>query len=108
MLLQARRLRKADPVKNAALYAEHEKEDMSLYGIINRTLYRPFYMLYKEPILVLVTLYISFIYGILYARESPLYYCMSSTEICVVLWQFLKLCRWFLLVNEVGDLVRTD
>jgi hypothetical protein len=70
MLLQARRLRKADPVKNAALYAEHEKEDLSLYGIINRTLYRPFYMLYKEPILVLVTLYISFIYGILYARES--------------------------------------
>jgi len=71
VLLQARRLRKADPVQNAALYAEHDKEDWSLHGIINRTLYRPFYMLYQEPILILVTLYLSFIYGILYARESP-------------------------------------
>jgi MFS transporter, DHA1 family, multidrug resistance protein len=60
----------ANPVKNAGLYAEHDKEDWSLYGIINRTLYRPFYMLYQEPILVLATLYLSFIYGILYARES--------------------------------------
>jgi len=78
VLLQwkARRLRKADPVNSAALYAEHDKEDWSFHGIIHRTLYRPFYMLYKEPILVLVTLYISFIYGILYAlfEAVPLVY----------------------------------
>jgi MFS transporter, DHA1 family, multidrug resistance protein len=70
-LLQARRLRMTDPVKNAAVYSEHDKEDWSLYGVINRTLFRPFFMLYREPILVFVTLYLSFIYGILYARESP-------------------------------------
>lgn len=70
---QAKRLRKADPEKNTAIYAEHEKQDWSPVGILKRTLYRPFYMLYKEPILVLITIYLSFIYGILYARKSPSY-----------------------------------
>jgi MFS transporter, DHA1 family, multidrug resistance protein len=71
-ILQARRLRKADPVKNGALYSEHDKTDWSFWGIIHRTLYRPFHMLSKEPILALTTLYLSFIYGILYARECHL------------------------------------
>ncbi|KZP13990.1 MFS polyamine transporter [Athelia psychrophila] len=69
VLLQkkAQRLRKSEPEKNAALYAEHEKHDWSPRGVLHRTLYRPFYMLYKEPILVLATIYISFNYGLLYA-----------------------------------------
>lgn len=62
-------MRGAEPEKNAALYAEHEKLDWSPRGVLHRTLYRPFHMLYKEPILVLVTFYLSFNYGILYARE---------------------------------------
>lgn len=76
VLLQRKavRLRKSDPEKNGARWAEHEKLDWSLRGVLKRTLGRPFYMLWKEPILVLVTLYLSFIYGILYARTlSPLF-----------------------------------
>src|ERR1700683_4591442 len=52
-------LRKAEPEKNKESYAKHKKMDWTFTGVIHRTLYRPFYMLYKEPILVLVTLYLS-------------------------------------------------
>jgi len=64
---KARRLRKVEPERNQKLYAEHEQLDWSFHGVIHRTIYRPFYMLYKEPILVLVTIYLSIVYGVLYA-----------------------------------------
>jgi MFS transporter, DHA1 family, multidrug resistance protein len=73
MSAQAENLRKTDPVKNAVLYAEHEKQDWSFLGVLYRTLYRPFHMLYKEPMLALITVYLSFVYGISYSRESHLY-----------------------------------
>jgi len=59
-------LREADPNANKALYAEHEKQDWSIKGVVHRTVYRPFRMLFLEPILVLVTIYISVVYGVLY------------------------------------------
>ena len=62
-------MRKADPIANKALYAEHEKQDWSIKGVVHRTLYRPFQMLFLEPILVLVTIYISVVYGVLYGCE---------------------------------------
>ncbi len=74
VLLQwkAKRLRKTDPETNAKLYAEHERSDWSFQGILHRTLYRPIKMIYQEPILLLVTVYLSLVYGILYARKcSP-------------------------------------
>ncbi|KAF8629483.1 hypothetical protein AX15_003416 [Amanita polypyramis BW_CC] len=64
---KAKRLRKADPVASVNIYAEHDRQDWSFYGIIKRTLFRPFHMLAMEPILVLVTIYISIVYGLLYA-----------------------------------------
>ncbi|KAJ8690033.1 hypothetical protein PTI98_012879 [Pleurotus ostreatus] len=69
VLLQkrARRLRKADPEKNHAIYAEHERSDWSFKGVLHRTLFRPFKMLAMEPILLLVTFYVSIVYAILYA-----------------------------------------
>ncbi|KAK2462835.1 hypothetical protein APHAL10511_005147 [Amanita phalloides] len=67
LLRKAKRLRKADPARNANLYAEYEKQDWSFYGVLKRTLFRPFHMLAVEPILVLVTMYISVVYGLLYA-----------------------------------------
>jgi hypothetical protein len=48
------------------LFAAHEKQDWSFSGVLNRTLFRPFQMLAAEPILVLVTIYLSVIYGVLY------------------------------------------
>ena len=64
---QAKRLRKADPVANANLYAEHERQDWSLSGVLKRTIFRPFQMLALEPILLLMTIYTSIVYGLLYA-----------------------------------------
>ncbi|CDO78123.1 hypothetical protein BN946_scf184725.g2 [Trametes cinnabarina] len=74
VLLQwkAQRLRKADPEGNAKVYAEHERSDWSPKGIFHRTLYRPIQMLLLEPILILVTLYLSLVYGILYALFEAL------------------------------------
>ncbi|KAF7969482.1 hypothetical protein HWV62_27281 [Athelia sp. TMB] len=64
---KARALRRAAPAQNASLYAEHERLDWSARGVLHRTLYRPFHMLATEPVLVLFTLYLSVIYGVLYA-----------------------------------------
>ncbi|PCH37153.1 MFS general substrate transporter [Wolfiporia cocos MD-104 SS10] len=74
VLLQkkAQRLRKADPIGNANLYAEHEKADWSIKGVLHRTLYRPIHMLAIEPILLLVTIYLSLVYGVLYALFEAL------------------------------------
>jgi hypothetical protein len=49
------------------LYAEAERLDRSAKGILHRTLFRPFTMLAMEPILVLATIYLSLVYGVLYA-----------------------------------------
>lgn len=63
---RAKKLRKESEA-NAQLYAEHERQDWSIMGVLHRTLFRPFTMLAKEPILLLVTIYMSIIYGLLYA-----------------------------------------
>lgn len=64
---KARRLRKADPVGNKHLYAESERADWSIRAVLHRTIFRPFQMLVKELILVLVTVYLSIVYGVIYA-----------------------------------------
>ncbi|SNX84458.1 probable mfs-multidrug-resistance transporter [Melanopsichium pennsylvanicum] len=66
LMRKAKRLRKLDPQGNKHLYAPHEKSDWSMGGIAHRTLLRPFQILAQEPILVLITVYISIVYGILY------------------------------------------
>lgn len=73
VLLQrkAKELRKADPVRNKDVYADHERGDWSLKGVVRRTVLRPIEMVLKERILVLVTIYVSFVYGIFYSRECP-------------------------------------
>ncbi|KAL6304110.1 MFS polyamine transporter [Sparassis latifolia] len=74
VLLQrkARRLRKADPIANKDKYAEHERADWSIKGLLHRTLYRPILMLIMEPILLLITIYISMVYGVLYSLFEAL------------------------------------
>ncbi|KAG6860817.1 hypothetical protein C0995_007318 [Termitomyces sp. Mi166 len=67
LLKKAKKIRKADPVANKDVYAEHEKQDWSIRGVIHRTLFRPFYMLSLEPVLILITIYLSLVYGLLYA-----------------------------------------
>lgn len=74
VLLQrkARGLRKADPVGNRDVYAEHERGDWSLKGVARRTILRPVKMVLNEKILVLVTIYLSFVYGVLYSLFEAL------------------------------------
>ncbi|EPQ31185.1 uncharacterized protein PFL1_01373 [Pseudozyma flocculosa PF-1] len=67
LVRKAKRLRRLDPVKNKDLYAPHERTDWSVKGVLHRTLYRPFEILALEPMLVAVTIYLSVIYGLLYA-----------------------------------------
>ncbi|KAG5652152.1 hypothetical protein H0H81_006136 [Sphagnurus paluster] len=64
---KVKKIRKADPVGSKDIYAEYEKQDWSIRGVIHRTLYRPFHMLILEPVLVLITIYLSLVYGVLYA-----------------------------------------
>lgn len=69
VLLQwkAKGIRDADPVGKKYVYAEHERGDWSLKGVIRRTVLRPIEMVMKEKILVFVTIYLSFVYGVLYS-----------------------------------------
>ncbi|KAF9076925.1 major facilitator superfamily domain-containing protein [Rhodocollybia butyracea] len=64
---KARRLRAADPIGNANLVAAHDKLDKSLRGIATRTIFHPWKMMAKEPILILLTAYMALLYGVLYA-----------------------------------------
>jgi hypothetical protein len=58
VLLQwkAREFRKADPMGNKDVYAEHERGDWSLKGVILRTVLRPVKMVVRERIPVFVSL----------------------------------------------------
>lgn len=68
LLQKAKRLRKANASEKDVIQSEHENQDWSFKGVIHRTLYRPFKMLALEPILLLVTIYLSIVYGVLYAQ----------------------------------------
>ncbi|KAF8496254.1 MFS polyamine transporter [Russula emetica] len=63
---KARRLRKLDPVANKNLFAESENKKWTPRELLNSTIIRPFTMVIVEPILLLVTVYMSVIYGIIY------------------------------------------
>ncbi|KAH8690332.1 major facilitator superfamily domain-containing protein [Talaromyces proteolyticus] len=52
--------------KNWALHAKADEHRVDPWSIVTVYLARPLTMLYQEPILLLMTLYMSFIYGILY------------------------------------------
>ncbi len=41
-------------------------------GLLKRTIFRPFHMLFMEPILILITIYLSVVYGLLYGRKSQM------------------------------------
>lgn len=64
---KAKRLRMADPVNNKDVYAESDRVSWTFLAILERTIFRPFKMQLVEPILLLVTIYISLAYGVMYA-----------------------------------------
>jgi len=66
VLLQKRAKKIRFETKNWAIHSRLDENQVNFKEILNSYLLRPFKMLIQEPILLLVTLYISLIYGILY------------------------------------------
>ncbi|KAH0353619.1 MFS general substrate transporter, partial [Aureobasidium melanogenum] len=66
-VLLSRRAKKIRFVtKNWAIHAKADENQVDLKDLAHRYLLKPFIMLAMEPILIAVTLYMSFIYGFLY------------------------------------------
>jgi MFS transporter, DHA1 family, multidrug resistance protein len=70
VILQRKAKKLRYQTRNWALHAEADEKEVNLKEIVEKYLERPFKMLAMEPILVLVTLYMSLIYGKLF-RLSP-------------------------------------
>ena len=66
VLLQRKAAKIRFESKNWAIHAPADENKVNLKEIINKYLFRPFIMMALEPILVLITFYMAFIYGILY------------------------------------------
>lgn len=66
VLLQQKAKKIRFATKNWAVRAKFDESPINFKNIVTRYLGRPFIMFALEPILLLITLYISFIYGIIY------------------------------------------
>ncbi|KAL4784391.1 putative bicyclomycin resistance protein [Aspergillus varians] len=53
--------------QNWAIHAKQEKIEVNLHDLIRNNFTRPLRMLLTEPIILLISLYMSFIYGLVYA-----------------------------------------
>ncbi|KAK4888451.1 hypothetical protein LTR27_012674 [Elasticomyces elasticus] len=65
-ILQTRAKRLRHETKNWALHAKADENVITVRTILTVYLIRPFVMLAQEPILSLITAYMSFLYGVLY------------------------------------------
>ncbi|ESZ93783.1 hypothetical protein SBOR_5839 [Sclerotinia borealis F-4128] len=65
-ILQQRAAKLRFETKNWALHSKADEIKLTTQTIVQTYLLRPFIMIFQEPILLLVTLYMSLIYGILY------------------------------------------
>lgn len=63
VLLQRRAKKMRYATRNWALHALADENKVDVKQIASKYLTRPFVMLFQEPILLLITIYISFIYG---------------------------------------------
>ncbi|CCF59921.1 hypothetical protein KAFR_0I01400 [Kazachstania africana CBS 2517] len=61
---KAKQLRRQ--TNNWGIHAAQESVELSIKDICEKTMTRPIYMLFTEPILLIVTIYNSFVYGLLY------------------------------------------
>ena len=66
VLLQRKAAKIRFEKKNWAIHAPADESRVEKKDIINKYLFRPFLMMALEPILLLITVYMAFIYGILY------------------------------------------
>ncbi|KAK4502937.1 hypothetical protein PRZ48_006364 [Zasmidium cellare] len=66
VLLQRKAKKLRFQTRNWAMHAPADEKEVNLHEIAEKYLLRPFKMLALEPILVLITVYVSLIYGIIY------------------------------------------
>lgn len=66
VLLQRKAKNRRFETQNWAIHSKQDETQLNFKIILENYLLRPFKMLIQEPILLLITLYISLIYGILY------------------------------------------
>ncbi|KAL4916765.1 major facilitator superfamily domain-containing protein [Aspergillus aurantiobrunneus] len=66
VLLQRKAARLRLETRNWALHAKLDESPVDMQSIVTRYLSRPLQMLLREPILQLITLYMTFIYGFIY------------------------------------------
>ena len=66
VLLQRKAAKIKFETKNWAIHAPADESQVNMKEIVEKYLFRPFIMMALEPILDLITLYMAFIYGILY------------------------------------------
>ena len=66
VLLQRKASKRRHETKNWAIHAPMDENVVDIHEIIHKYLYRPAIMITTEPILILITLYMAFIYGVLY------------------------------------------
>jgi len=67
---KVKRLCKANPEKNREMYAKSERVSWVPSAVLKRTIFRPFNVLFVEPILLLATVYLSVAYGVIYVSAS--------------------------------------
>ncbi|KAM3082580.1 Citrinin biosynthesis cluster MFS transporter mrr1 [Clarireedia jacksonii] len=65
-LLQRRAAKLRFETKNWAIHSKADELQLDFHTIMQTYLLRPFVMLFREPILLLITIYMMLIYGILY------------------------------------------
>jgi DHA1 family multidrug resistance protein-like MFS transporter len=65
-ILQNRAKKLRYETQNWAIHAKADENRVDFHAIIHTYLFRPFIMLIREPILLLITIYMALIYGILY------------------------------------------
>lgn len=64
LVQKAKEMRKS--TNNWGIHAAHEHVELSVSEIAKKTITRPIKMLFTEPLLLIITIYNSFVYGILY------------------------------------------
>lgn len=64
---------------NWAVFAEHDNSSLSPNEIVLKAITRPLRMLFLEPILTLITIYNSFIFGLLYLLLTAIPYVYGSS-----------------------------
>ncbi|CAL3973527.1 unnamed protein product [Diplocarpon coronariae] len=65
-ILQSRAKRLRFETKNWAIHSQADTTNTELSALVSTYFLRPFQMLFQEPILLLITMYMALIYGILY------------------------------------------